>query len=210
MPYQSIMSGNELTIVFLGDSITEAPEGYVRLVSDVLRAVYPERRLHAVNAGVGGNRSVDLPPRLERDVLAHHPDVVTLSIGINDVWRALDSPGLGLDVPLPTYQRVVSEVLDRLLAAGARPVVLTTSVIGEDLDSSGNAMLAPYNDTLSALAAERSLRVAEVNAAFRRVLAVPHPPTLTTDGVHLNHQGNVVMALAVLEALGIRIDAAPA
>lgn len=203
------MNVDELTIVFLGDSITEAPEGYVRLVADVLRAVYPERRLHAVNAGIGGNRSIDLPPRLERDVLVHHPDVVTLSIGINDVWRALDSPGLGLDVPLPVYRDTVAGVLDAILAAGARPIVLTSSVIGEDLDSSGNAMLAPYNDTLRALATERSVTVAEVNAAFRRVLAAPHPPTLTTDGVHLNHQGNVVLALAVLQALGVRIDAAP-
>jgi acyl-CoA thioesterase-1 len=202
----------DTTIVFLGDSITEAPDGYVRLVTDVLQAVRPERWTHTVNAGVGGARSVDLPPRLRRDVLVHHPDIVTVSIGVNDVWRALDAPGLGQDVPLPVYRQAVADVLDTIGAAGARAIVVTTSVIGEDLHSEdlhseGNRLLAPYNDALRELAAARGLTVAEVNEAFQRVLAAPHPPQLTTDGVHLTHQGNVVLALPVLRALGVEINA---
>lgn len=202
---ERIHGGEDTTIVFLGDSITEAPDGYVRLVADVLRAVRPDRWVHAVNAGRGGDRSVDLPPRLERDALAHHPDVVAVSIGINDVWRGLDAPGQGLDVPLPTYRTAVADVLDRVGAAGARAIVLTTSIIGEDPESEGNRLLAPYNDALRELTAARGLAVAEVNDAFRRVLAAPHPPQLTTDGVHLTHQGNVALALPVLHALGVSI-----
>jgi len=197
----------DTTIVFLGDSITEAPEGYVRLVTDVLHAARPERWTHTVNAGRGGDRSIDLLPRLRRDVLVHHPDIVTLSIGINDVWRGLDSPGQGLDVPLPVYRDAVATVLDAIGAAGARAIVLTTSIIGEDAASEGNRRLEPYNAALRALAGQRGLDVAEVHAAFQRVLAVPHPPQLTTDGVHLTHQGAVVLALPVLRALGVTIDA---
>lgn len=205
MAYREKAEG-DTTIVFLGDSITEAPDGYVRLVTDVLQAVRPERWTHAVNAGVGGNRSVDLPPRLRHDVLAHHPDTVTVSIGVNDVWRALDTPGQGQDVPLPVYRQAVADVLDAIGAAGARAIVLTTSVIGEDLQSEGNRLLAPYNDALRELAAARGLVVAEVHEAFQRVLAAPHPPQLTTDGVHLTHQGNVVLALPILRALGVEIE----
>jgi len=206
MAYREKAEG-DTTIVFLGDSITEAPDGYVRLVTDVLQAVRPERWTHAVNAGVGGNRSIDLLPRLQRDVLAHRPDIVTVSIGVNDVWRALDAPGQGQDVPLPVYRQAVADVLDAIAEAGARAIVLTTSVIGEDLQSEGNQLLAPYNDALRALAAARGLAVAEVHEAFRRALAAPHPPQLTTDGVHLTHQGNIVLALPVLRALGVEIIA---
>ncbi len=197
----------DTTIVFLGDSITEAPDGYVRLVTDVLQAAQPGRWTHTVNAGRGGDRSVDLTPRLDRDVLVHRPDIVTLSIGVNDVWRGLDSPGLGLDSPLPAYRQAVGDVLDAITAAGARAVVLTTSVIGEDLESEGNRALIPYNEALRALAVERGLTVAEVDEAFRRTLSARRPPQLTTDGVHLTHQGNVVLALPVLRALGVEINA---
>lgn len=202
------MEKDSVEIVFLGDSITEAPDGYVRLAADIMRAARPARWLHAVNAGRGGDRSIDLGPRLERDVLVHHPDAVVLSIGINDVWRALDAPGQGLDVPLPVYTRAVTDVLDRIADAGAAAVVLTTSVIGENPDSPGNRLLEPYNAALRDLAGERGLALAEVNAAFHRVLAAPHPPQLTTDGVHLTHQGAVVMALAVLRAFDIDIKSA--
>jgi lysophospholipase L1-like esterase len=201
------MPAPDKTIVFLGDSITQAPDGYVRLVVDVLRALQPGCRLRTINAGVGGNRSVDLLPRLQRDVLRHLPEIVTISIGINDVWRALDRPGQGLDVPLATFHDAVAHVLDAIIAAGPRPIVLTTSVIGEDLDGEGNRRLVPYNDALKRLAAARNLVVADVNSAFRRVLGVPGAPRLTVDGVHLTHQGNVVLALALLRALAIRIDA---
>ncbi len=207
MATQKSKDEGDTTIVFLGDSITEAPDGYVRLVTDVLQATRPERWTHTVNAGRGGDRSVDLPPRLRRDALVHRPDIVTVSIGVNDVWRGLDSPGLGLEVPLPAYRRAVATVLDEIGAAGARAVVLTTSVIGEDPESEGNRRLAPYNEALRAIAAERGLAVAEVHEAFQRVLAAPRPSQLTTDGVHLTHQGAVVMALTVLRALGVDINA---
>ncbi|HVC81506.1 MAG TPA: SGNH/GDSL hydrolase family protein [Chloroflexota bacterium] len=190
---------DQTTIVFLGDSITAASDGYTRIATDLARALRPEEPLRTINAGVGGNRSVDLPARLDRDVLAHRPDIVTVSIGINDVWRSLDSPRLG--VRLHDYQAAVATVLDRIAAVDARAVVLTTSVIGEQLDSEGNRRLVPYNVALHALAQERGLVVADVNAAFQRAMAASHLPALTTDGVHLTHLGNTIMALAVLRGL---------
>ncbi|HEY8285746.1 MAG TPA: SGNH/GDSL hydrolase family protein [Chloroflexota bacterium] len=197
------MKNGEPTIVFLGDSITAAQDGYARIVTDHARALHPERPFRALNAGVGGNRSVDLPPRLDRDVLAHKPDIVTVSIGINDVWRLLDAPGTGRGVGLADYQAAVATVLDRIASAGARAIVLTTTVIGEEVNSKGNLLLVPYNEALRAFAQERGLVVAEVNTAFHRALAAPRLPALTTDGVHLTHLGNMIMALAVLRALGI-------
>lgn len=195
------MSDSEVIVAFLGDSITAAPDGYARLVADLWRAAHPRCRLRIVNAGRGGDRSVDLPPRLERDVLAHWPHIVTLSIGINDVWRGLDAPGQGLDVDLPLYQRSVENVVDTISATGMQVIVLTTSVIGELLDSEGNRRLQPYNAFLRAMATARGLIVADVYAAFREALSSPHPPALTTDGVHLTHRGNAVMAIPVLRAL---------
>ena len=191
------------TIVFLGDSITAARGSYASLAGEMLRALQPERRWRAINAGVPGDRSTDLPPRLTHDVLRHTPDVVIIQIGINHVWRAMDAPGRGLDVPLPAFLRAITTLVDLIEDAGARPVLLTTSVIGERPANEGNARLTPYNAALRDLAARRGLRLADVYDAFIRVLDAPDPPRLTTDGVHLTRQGNMVMALAVARALGL-------
>jgi lysophospholipase L1-like esterase len=85
-------------VAFFGDSITDAGhrlpdtsplgEGYVRVIADALssRPAAPE----VVNLGIGGDRVRDLRARWE-EVQAAHPDLLTIFIGINDVWRHFDS-----------------------------------------------------------------------------------------------------------------------
>ncbi len=65
---------NNDRIVFAGDSVTDmgsaCPVGeglfdnlghsYVRLIDDLLAAVYPERKIRVTNSGVGGNTTRDL------------------------------------------------------------------------------------------------------------------------------------------------------
>ena len=200
------MTTTRSTIVFLGDSITAARDGYATSVGEMLRALQPERRWRAINAGVPADRSLDLLSRLARDVLSHGPDIVVIQVGINDVWRAIDSPGQCLDVPLPAYLRAVTAAVDRIEAANARPLLLTTTILGERAVNDGNTRLTPYNAGLRELAAARNLALADVHAAFMRVLSAPDPPRLTTDGVHLTRQGNMVMALTVARALDLLVS----
>lgn len=83
------------TIVFAGDSITDAGrredparlgDGYVRLIADRLDGT----GVRVVNAGISGDRVRELAVRWDEDVLARHPDVVTVLIGVNDMWRRYD------------------------------------------------------------------------------------------------------------------------
>src|SRR5262245_18772354 len=77
-------------IAMLGDSITQLggrAGGYVSLVDYHLKKLYPEHPVEIVNAGVSGNRSSEMRERFQRDVLARKPDLVTVSVGINDVWH---------------------------------------------------------------------------------------------------------------------------
>lgn len=87
----------ERTILFFGDSITDAGrrddpdqlgDGYVRVIADRLGETRPDVRI--VNRGIGGNRTGDLIARLDVDCIDERPDVVTILIGINDVWRRYD------------------------------------------------------------------------------------------------------------------------
>src|SRR5690348_8852462 len=85
-------------LLFIGDSITDCGRatdkdqlgsGYVRRVRDWLLAEDPVNCPAVINTGISGNRIVHLAKRWQRDVLDHKPDVVSIMIGINDVWHAL-------------------------------------------------------------------------------------------------------------------------
>lgn len=67
-------------------------KGYVRVVENMLCTWYPETYLRITNSCISGDTSRDLLARWERDVIALNPQWISICIGINDVWRQLDSP----------------------------------------------------------------------------------------------------------------------
>ncbi len=89
-----------MKILFYGDSVTECNrdlndpsslgDGYVMYTSESLKNAFEEIEFEFVNRGISGNRSIDLVNRLDNDVIAHQPDIVTVLIGVNDSWRRFD------------------------------------------------------------------------------------------------------------------------
>ena len=89
------------TILFIGDSITDVGRnrednadlggGYPILVAADLLSKYPNYDLTFYNRGISGDKIIDLKNRWEFDCLDLSPDVVTILIGINDVWNLADS-----------------------------------------------------------------------------------------------------------------------
>lgn len=76
------------TLVFYGDSITEQ-NLYNQWIELYTVTRFPSMRVHFYGAGIGGDRvsgglGGDVDTRLGRDVLAHHPSVVTVMLGMND------------------------------------------------------------------------------------------------------------------------------
>src|SRR5260221_10504223 len=78
---------NVKTLVTLGDSITQggaAPGGYVWLMQKYLDALYPQQGIKIVNAGISGHKSTDMAARFQKDVLDPKPQLITISVGVND------------------------------------------------------------------------------------------------------------------------------
>jgi lysophospholipase L1-like esterase len=216
----AVKSGEK--IAFLGDSITAAgasnPAGYVRLVIAGLAA--NGVNAEAVPAGISGHKSNQMLARLEKDVLAKKPQWMTLSCGVNDVWHG--AKGVPLDdaqaaasayVTNPnepekgTYTKNITAIVESAQASGVKPVVLTATVIKEDLKSPENEKLAPYNAFLRRLAADKKLPLADLNAQFQDKLKARNSEdkknAFTSDGVHMNAEGNKLMARGVLMAFGL-------
>lgn len=208
-------------IAFLGDSITQGgwgrPTGYVRLVMSGLEA--NGVKAEAVPAGISGHKSNDMLARLEKDVLSKKPQWMTLSCGVNDVWH--NKRGVPLDdaaaasgaydekvAERGTYKKNIAEIVDKAQAAGIKVVLLTATVIQENLESPENVKLAPFNEYLRTLAKEKKLPLADLNAMFQERIKAENKPgqkVLTGDGVHMNTAGNKLMAVGVLQAFGLNV-----
>jgi lysophospholipase L1-like esterase len=170
-----------------------------------------------VPAGISGHKSDQMLARLDKDVLSKKPQWMTLSCGVNDVWHG--PRGVPLDDAMAksgtyddkvasrgTYQKNITAIIDQAQAAGVKPVMLTATVIHENLDSKENGLLAPYNDFLRKLAKEKKVPMADLFAMFEERIKAENKPNvkvLTSDGVHMNGEGNKLMAIGVLKAFGL-------
>lgn len=102
-----------MKIICFGDSLTSCG-GLDGRYSDILQERFPNHVI--INRGAGGEAWRDGLERLDRDVLAEHPDIVLLEYGANDWWR---------DERRPTaWAADLEQVVRRIQAIGAQPVIL--------------------------------------------------------------------------------------
>lgn len=196
-------------ILFIGDSITDAGRtedreeignGYVRLLHDYLNVSWLDKEFKITNKGISGNRVNDLEKRWQEDVIALQPDVVSVSIGINDVWRQLDNPGM--EQIYPDRFKAIYEILLQQVKESVNPKILLMepTLIGEETNSEGNLKLKPYVEIVRELAVEYQATLVPTHEAFMRYLETGRNHALTTDGVHMTLAGNMLMADTWLKA----------
>lgn len=78
----------------------------------------PTREGTIINAGIGGNNTVDLLGRMEKDCLSHQPDLTILMIGTNDM-NSLKH------IALPQYETNLRQIVSRLVAIKSRVLLMT-------------------------------------------------------------------------------------
>ena len=112
------------TILFQGDSITDVGRdrkndlltgsGYATMVRGWLGCEYPgEYRF--INRGIGGNRIVDLYARIREDIINLKPDILSILIGVNDVWSDVeDDKGTSTDKFETIYGMMIEEIREEL------------------------------------------------------------------------------------------------
>lgn len=196
----AVKSGEK--IAFMGDSITAAgakPNGYVRLVISGLEAVGVKTT--AIPAGISGHKSNQMLARLDKNVISKKPEWMTLSCGVNDVWHGKRG------VLLEDYKKNITKIVDLCQAADIKVMLLTSTMIKEDEKNKLNQTLKGYNDFLIALAKEKKCLIADLNADMQAVINASADKKggklLTRDGVHMNADGNKMMATGLLKSFGL-------
>ncbi|HIF40713.1 MAG TPA: hypothetical protein EYQ74_06410 [Planctomycetes bacterium] len=194
-------------IVFLGDSITHGGH-YVASFQNALWCLMPEKNLSFFNAGVSGDVAAHALERLDAEVIAQMPDVVTILLGMNDAgYRAFD------EELLAKYRRDMTAIVKRLRAeTEAKLVLLSPTYFDESQVAEGRFTPPGYNDTLirygevcRQLAEEYEGHFVDLNApllqATERLRAQDENATLVPDAIHPAEAGGMVMAHAMLTGL---------
>jgi lysophospholipase L1-like esterase len=86
-----------MKILFQGDSVTDAGRdrsdphdmgnGYPRYASAMIQDSFPDTEFEFIDLGISGNRTEHLVERMEADFIEIQPDIVSILIGVNDVWH---------------------------------------------------------------------------------------------------------------------------
>lgn len=114
----------KIKLLFQGDSITDAGrsyedphllgEGYVKYAAQYLQETYPQVEFEFINLGIGGNQTINLVERLDRDFVDVQPDIVSILIGINDVWHhAADRSWIPDEVFEERYRTVLQAIKEK-------------------------------------------------------------------------------------------------
>ena len=199
-------------VLFIGDSITDcgrrgdhAPygHGYVRKITELITAKYPERDITYVNKGIGGDIVEGLENRWDTDVIDEKPDWLSVKIGINNAGRQLGQ-GISNEDYLPSWEECYRRILTRVKnELEAQLFLFEIFYIEEDVENPRLLAVDAYNACIHKLAEEFSARLIQTNEAFDRAVAArPGALWTTRDGVHPNAEGHTLMALEFLKLAG--------
>lgn len=158
-----------MKIICFGDSLTEV--GYGASYFPELVTLLPEHDL--VNAGVGGDTTINLLRRLETDVLEHAPDGVFLMVGGNDAIsysqpktrsyyrQAKDIPE-GVVTP-EMFEQAYRDLLTKLQLAH---IVVWIGLEPNEYNPTAAAAHADYNERARTIARTFNLPVLDLMEAY--------------------------------------------
>jgi len=205
-----------IRMVALGDSITRGVCAGVReehtfrhlLQEDLSRMTGYE--VEVINAGVDGDITAAAIHRLERDVLRHNPDYVTIMFGVNDAGYYRPVTDSMADTPRVTaedFRSNLEAIIEAVQKIHAKPVLVTPVPMNPAyahrdfpayLENGLNYLVDEYADIIRDLASGKGLPLVDVHRAFS---ADPGTDKLVPDGIHPNKAGHRFIANILVERL---------
>lgn len=197
-----------MKIVFFGDSITDCERdrtnplslgtGYVKILADKLRPIYPDQQIELINKGISGNEVCDLLARVQEDVIDLKPDAVVIMIGINNTIHKFK---YGKELNLKQFERDFKELLTRLKEEGIVVIFLEPFLMPAP---DKLRMRKLFNEELEIIN-RVGLALADEFVAFDEMFTgltqtIPYTE-YSSDGVHPTHRGSRMIADTAIKAI---------
>lgn len=187
----------KIKILFQGDSITDCwrdhenyhnlGRGYPKYAAEILQTQYPAVDFEFINLGISGNQTKDLVDRLQTDFIDIQPDIVSLLIGVNDVWHhAEDRSWLPDAVFEAQYRQVLEEIKTK---TNARIMMLEPFLIPVPDKLFFRQDLAPKIEIIRKLAREYANVYLPTDGLLQAAFIGHEPTAFAEDGVHPTEYG---------------------
>ena len=192
----------KIRILFQGDSITDAGRdkrnyynmgnGYPKYAVENIKKAYPDAQFEFINLGISGNRTDQLFDRLYPDAISLEPDIISILIGVNDVWhRHGNEKIMTTDEQMElNYRTILKELKAK---TNAKIMILVPFVLDYD-DETRRAIradLPSVQKIVYKLAQEFADVCIPLDKLFAEALpSQPQPLYYSGDGVHPNANGS--------------------
>ena len=186
-------------LIFQGDSITDAGRdkrdfhnlgnGYPKYAAELLKENNPEIAFDFINLGISGNRTGQLFDRLYPDAISLQPDVISILIGINDIWHRCPPNFIATtDAQIELNYR---EILKSIRSNTNAKIVMIAPYL---LDAEANKHLRGDLEAILPIVRQLADEFADVyiplDELFNEAMATqPAPLHYSLDGVHPNENG---------------------
>ncbi len=203
-------------ILFQGDSITDSGRnredtnfntarnlgnGYALLAGAALLNKYEALNLKVYNKGISGNKVFQLAERWDKDCLEIKPDVLSILIGVNDLWHKLNGNYNGT---IETYRNDYKALLERTKKAlpDVRLIICEPFAVKgvKAVDDTWYPEFEEYRKAAREIASQFKATFIPFQGIYDEAIKRAPGSYWTGDGVHPTLAGAQLMAKAWLKA----------
>ena len=199
----------KIKLLFQGDSITDAGRsrddfhdlgtGYPKYAAQLLREQNPDVEFEFINLGISGNRTDQLFDRLTPECIELQPDIVSIMIGVNDVWhRYAVTRVMTTDEQIEVNYRSILERIKK--ETSAKILILQPFTEGERL-----ALMRDEVERVKLIVNDLAEKYADAYVKTDDLMHADEnygkPDYFTPDGVHPNVNGAKFIAKLYAEAV---------
>ncbi|MBQ8230219.1 MAG: GDSL family lipase [Clostridia bacterium] len=135
----NIFNVSPITVVFLGDSVTQGcfelyktspttlntvfdyNNAFSTKFKKILNLLYPSVQINVINSGISGDNATGGLARMERDVLKYSPDLVVVGFALNDSTKGLDK--------IEEYKSSMKKIISKVKELDAECILLTPNMM---------------------------------------------------------------------------------
>jgi lysophospholipase L1-like esterase len=214
---KKVTLGKGNTVLFQGDSITDAGRnkentsfnnaqvlgsGYAMLAGAALLEDYAAMDLKIYNKGISGNKVYQLADRWDKDCIEIKPDILSILIGVNDLWHKLNGQYNGT---IEIYRNDYIALLERTKKAlpGVKLIICEPFAVPgvQAVDDKWYPEFYSYQKAAREIAEQFGATFIPYQKIYDEAQKDAPGAYWTRDGVHPSLAGAQLMAEAWLEAV---------